>query len=61
MTRLAIVIAIALFAAACARMPATAEQPVAASGTSEDDKGRRPHWQRDPARGEYPYSPRGWW
>ena len=60
MKSLAIAIAIALLAA-CAGVPATTDQPGAASGTSEEDKAKRPHWQRDPARGEYPYSPRGWW
>ena len=57
---LATAIVIALLAA-CARGPGTAEQPVAASGTSEADNAKRPYWQRDPARGEFPYSPRGWW
>jgi len=56
---LAIAVAIAVLAG-CAQVRGTPGQPVAVGGASEEENAKRPHWLRDPARGEYPYSPRGW-
>ena len=32
----------------------------AASGATSSTDPARPDWLRDPARAEYPYSPKGW-
>ena len=32
-------------------------RPLATDGASSTLEDRRPDWQRDPARGEYPYNP----
>jgi hypothetical protein len=54
-------IAIALVAlAGCADFELRFNSPAAADGASSVLEDRRPDWQRDPARGEYPYSPKGW-
>ena len=51
MKELVLVIAIVVLAG-CAQ--------VAASGATSASDTARPDWLRDPARGEYPYSPKGW-
>lgn len=49
--------AIALLAlTGCAQLT----QPSAASGASVSSDTASPDWLRDPARGQYPYSPGGW-
>ena len=54
-------LAIALAAlAGCADFEVRFNRTVALDGTSSAIEDRRPDWQRDPARGEYPYSPKGW-
>jgi len=57
--RLAVVIALAALAG-CADFEVRFNQPTAADGASSALEDPRPDWLRDPARGEYPYSPRGW-
>ena len=53
--------AIALVAlAGCADFEVRFNRPIAADGASSELNDRRPDWMRDPARGEYPYSPKGW-
>jgi hypothetical protein len=53
MTKLATAFAIAVAAlAACAQLPP--------GGASDSAHSARPDWLRDPARGDYPYSPKGW-
>jgi hypothetical protein len=51
----AIAIAIATLAG-CAQLPGSA----AGGSASYEADGQRPSWLRDPAQGEYPFSPRGW-
>lgn len=53
------VIALAALAG-CADFEVRLDRPAAADGTSSALEDRRPDWLRDPARGEYPYNPRGW-
>ena len=61
--KLAVVIALVALAG-CADFEVAFNRPMAADGASsalEDRRPeRRPDWLRDPARGEYPYSPKGW-
>jgi hypothetical protein len=59
MNKFAIAIAGAALAG-CAQMPGNPKQPFAAGSTSYQDDAERPDWLRDPARGEYPYSSKGW-
>ena len=52
---------IALFAlVGCADFEVGFNRPTAAERESSAHEDPRPDWLRDPARGEYPYSPRGW-
>ncbi|HEV3008843.1 MAG TPA: hypothetical protein VGX52_07410 [Burkholderiales bacterium] len=55
---------IALFAVAalagCADYEVGFNRSTAPDGASSALEDRRPDWLRDPARGEYPYSPKGW-
>ena len=46
--------------AGCANLKDQFHPPFAAAGGSALTDSGRPDWLRDPARGEYPYSPRGW-
>ena len=50
--------AIALAAlAGCADFEVRFNRTLALDGQSSTIEDRRPEWQRDPARGEYPYNP----
>lgn len=50
-------VAIALLAlAGCAQLTPS---PAAGGASAVTDSGN-PDWLRDPARGQYPYSPKGW-
>jgi hypothetical protein len=54
-------IAIALVApAGCAQLKDTFNQPFAANGASALTDNGHPDWLRDPARGDFPYHPKGW-
>ena len=54
-------IAIALLAlAGCAQLEDNFHMPFAAGGASTFTDSGHPDWLRDPARNEYPYSPKGW-
>ena len=54
-------IAIALAAlAGCADIEVRFNRTVALDGASSAIEDRRPEWQRDPTRGEYPYNPNRW-
>ena len=55
-----VALAIALIAlAGCAQLKETFDGFPAASGASLASD-ERPDWLRDPARGEYPFNPKGW-
>ena len=57
--KLAVVIALVALVG-CADFEVGFNRPTAVDGTSSALEDRRPDWVRDPARGEYPYSPKGW-
>ena len=58
MKRLAAILLVLL--AGCADFEVRFNRPMTADGTSDTRDDRRPDWLRDPGRGEYPYSPKGW-
>ena len=56
-----LVVIVALVAlAGCADFEFGFNRPTAADGASSSLDDLRPDWLRDPSRGEYPYSPKGW-
>lgn len=57
--KLAVVIALVVLAG-CADFEVRFNRPTADDRASSALEDRRPDWLRDPARGEYPYSPKGW-
>ena len=59
MNKLAVVIAL-LALVGCADLEVGLNRTMAADGSSSTLEDRRPDWLRDPARREYPYSPKGW-
>ena len=59
MKKLALAFALAALAG-CADFEVGFNRPTAADGASSALDDLRPDWLRDPARGEYPYNPRGW-
>ena len=59
MKRLAIAIAL-LVLGGCAQLKENFNTSFAAGGASSFSDTGHPDWLRDPARGEYPYSPKGW-
>jgi len=44
----------------CADFEVGFNRPTAADGASSALEDRRSDWLRDPARGEYPFNPKGW-
>ena len=58
MRTIAIAVAIVVLGG-CAQLKKMSNQPGAMTGASASAE-QRPEWLRDPARGEYPYNPKGW-
>lgn len=58
MKKLAIAIVLVALAG-CAEFNSKLE-PFAAGGASSFTDSGHPDWLRDPAKGEYPFSPKGW-
>jgi hypothetical protein len=59
MNKLPVVIAFVALAG-CADFEVGFNRPTPVDGTSSALEDRPPDWLRDPSRGEYPYSPKGW-